>query len=207
MNPSRNCITWFCCTGFRNINYALTAHFAVQLCNCRDKAIVAYEKAAEANLRGGGTEWHAAKHLEDAAKLSAEGRNWSQTAEFTRQASQNYVDCGKEIPAAECLAKGARMLEEASPGQACELYKAAIAMYSRSEMAAMADDTVQRAVMVLLNARQPDDAASVLLQWASICHRTGSHAHMCRAYLGMNISISPFVVLSSDLQSGYDTAR
>lgn len=146
---------------------------------------MAYEKAAEANLRGGGTAWHAAKHLEDAAKLSAEVRNYSQAAEFSRQASQNYVDCGKLMPAAECLARGARTLEEPSPSQSCELYKAAIDMYSQSEMAAMADDTVKRAVMVLLQARQPDEATSVLLQWASICHRTGSTAHMCRAYLGV----------------------
>lgn len=145
---------------------------------------MAYEKAAEANLRGGGTAWHAAKHLEDAAKLSAEVRNYSQAAEFTRQASQSYVDCGKLLPAAECLAKGARTLEDTSPGASCELYKAAIEMYSRSEMAAMADDTVKRAVMVLLQAGHPDDAASVLLQWAAICHRTESTAHMCRAYLG-----------------------
>jgi tetratricopeptide (TPR) repeat protein len=157
----------------------------VQVCECRAKAIVAHEKAAEANLRGGGTAWHAAKHYEDAAKLSAELRNFSQVAEFIRQASQNYVDVGKLVHAAESLAKGARMLEEASPSQSCELYKAAIDMYSKSEMAAMADDTVKRAVMVLLHAKQPDDAASVLLQWASICHRTGSTAHMCRAYLGV----------------------
>jgi gamma-soluble NSF attachment protein len=157
----------------------------MQLCECRAKAIVAYEKAAEANLRGGGTAWHAAKHYEDAAKLSAELRNFSQVAEFSRQASENYVDVGKLVPAAECLAKGARMLEEASPSQSCELYKAAIDVYAKSEMAAMADDTVKRAVMVLLLANQPDDAASVLLQWASICHRTGSTAHMCRAYLGV----------------------
>lgn len=165
--------------------YKLTQQCVVQLCDSRAKAIVAYEKAAEANLRGGGTAWHAAKHLEDAAKLSAEVRNYSQAAEFTRQASQSYVDCGKLLPAAECLAKGARTLEAASPGQACELYKDAIQMFSQSDMAAMADDTVQRAVMILLNARQPDDAASVLLQWASICYRTGSTAHMCRAYLGV----------------------
>lgn len=111
-------------------------------------------------------------------------KNYPQAAEFSRQASQNYVDVGKFIPAAECLAKGARTLEESSPGKSCELYKAAIEMYSQSEMAAMADDTVKRAVMVLLQARQPDEATAVLLQWASICYRTGSTAHMCRAYLG-----------------------
>lgn len=181
--------------------HELILWLAVQLCESRSKAIVAYEKAAEANLRGGGTAWHAAKHLENAAKLSAEVRNYSQAAEFSRQASQNYVDVGKFIPAGECLAKGARALEESSPGQSCELYKAAIEMFSKSEMAAMAEDTVTRAVMVLLNVRQPEEATSVLLQWASICYRTGSSAHMCRAYLGVPPPLLVHSRVSESLQN------
>jgi tetratricopeptide (TPR) repeat protein len=154
--------------------------------NCHEKAIDAYEKAAEANLRGGGTAWHASKHLEDAAKLSVEVRSYSKAAEFSRQASQNYVDCGKLSPAAECLARGARWLEDADLSSACSLYQEAVVMYAKSEMAAMAHDIVQRAVMVMLRAQRPEEAAAVMLRWATICHNTNTPSHLCRAYLSMS---------------------
>jgi hypothetical protein len=80
-----------------------------------NKALVAYEKAAEANLRGSGTEWHAAKHLESAAQICKELQRWPDTAEFGQRAAKLYVDAGKPGTGAECIGRCARWLETGNP--------------------------------------------------------------------------------------------
>lgn len=59
-----------------------------------ERAILAYEKAAEANYRGGGTLWHAAKHLEEAGALSAKLLKWDAAIDFYERASNDFVKGG-----------------------------------------------------------------------------------------------------------------
>lgn len=155
-----------------------------QVTGNNQKAVEAYEKASEANLRGGGTSWHAAKHLEAAAKLCVEMEKYHQAYELLIDASNQYVNCGKLSTAAECLGRGARSLEEVNPDFACEFYRRALDMYIKSEMGSMAHDVVQRGVGAMLRRGACDEAASLLLKWATICHGHANTALMNRAYLG-----------------------
>jgi tetratricopeptide (TPR) repeat protein len=148
------------------------------------EAIVAYEKAAEANVRGNGTAWHAGKHLEAAAQLSKNIQDWPASAEFARQAASHYVDAGKIGTGAECLGRAARWVEEASPNTAGKLYVEATDLYGQDPMSSMAHDIVQRGVGLQLKAGKWEDAATMLMHWASICSSNKSFPNICRAYLG-----------------------
>jgi gamma-soluble NSF attachment protein len=171
----------------------------IQLVGNREKAVIAYEKAAEANMRGGGTAWHAAKNLEAAAQLACDLSRWEAAAELLKLASQYYVDCGKFDPAAECLARGARWMEQGSPETACTMYEEALDLYFKSDMSSMAHDMVQRGTGVMLRANLYDDAAALTKKWAQICINNETWGLMCRAYLGATISAHS---LSSEYRIG-----
>ena len=157
----------------------------MQVAGRNDKAIEAYEKAAEANLRGGGTAWHAAKHLEAAAKICVEMQNYDHAYRLMKESSDQYVDCGKFAPAAECLGRGARWLEDVNPDLACALYRQALEMYMNSDMASMAHDLVQRGAGVMIAQGNFAEAVSLMLKWATVCYGMKNTGLMCRAYLGL----------------------
>lgn len=69
-------------------------------------------------------------------------------------------------------------------GAAGALYKEAVELYAQDPVASLAYDIVQRGVELLLKAQKWDDAAAMLMQWASVCLAQKSHPHLCRAYLG-----------------------
>lgn len=144
----------------------------------------AYEKAAEANIRGGGTSWHAAKHLEAAAKICVELRRFDRAFELLKGSASHYVDCGKLASAGECLGRGARWLEEVKLEISCQLYLHALDMYKKSEMGSMAHDVVQRGVGAMIRHSAYDEAVLLLLKWATISHNQGAPALTNRAYLG-----------------------
>lgn len=79
-----------------------------------DKARRAYEKAATGSERQD-SQWHAAKHLEQAAEVAKQAGDWDSCAQLSKQASQHYREVGKSQAAAEALAKAARLLEEHRP--------------------------------------------------------------------------------------------
>lgn len=156
----------------------------LQVTGSNEKAVEAYEKAAEANLRGGGTSWHAAKHLEAAAKICVEMGKHDRAHQLLIDSSNEYISCGKLSPAAECLGRGARWLEEVKPDSACDLYRQALDMYMKSEMGSMAHDVVQRGAGAMIRKDAFAEAASLLLKWATICYGHENTALMNRAYLG-----------------------
>ena len=158
--------------------------FRLQVVGCLQKAILAYEKAAEANLRGSGTAWHAAKHLEAAAQQAKALGELRTCADLARRAAGHYVDAGKASTGAEALGRAARWLEDSDPSLSGKLYTEAVQLYSKDSMASMAHDIVQRGVKVQVKAAQFEDAATMLMEWASICSATGSGPYLCRAYLG-----------------------
>lgn len=105
--------------------------------------------------------------------------------ELILESSGQYVDCGKLAPAAECLGRGARWLEEINPDSACDLYRQALDMYMKSDMGSMAHDLVQRGVGIMIRQDDFSEAASLMLKWATVCHGMENTALMCRAYLGL----------------------
>ena len=154
------------------------------MAGCPRKAIEAYEKAAHANVKGKGTAWHAAKHLEAASQLANELQDAKACADFAKQAADHYVTAGKAGTGAECLGRAARLLETRSPTQSGQLYMAALELYGKDPMASMANDMVSRGVGVQLKEQKWEDAATMLLQWAAICSDNKSIPYLCRAYLG-----------------------
>ena len=140
----------------------------MQAAGCNRKAIDAYERAAHANIKGKGTAWHAAKHLEAAAQLSNEVQDYRACADYCRDAASHFVSCGKAGTGAECLGRGARWLEQGAPDTACKLYAESISLYSKDPMAAMAQDLVGRGVALQLKQQRFEDAAQLLLQCALV---------------------------------------
>lgn len=52
--------------------------------------------------------WDAAKHMESAAALAKDLRNWREVGDLYRRASELYIECSRSQPASDALAKGAR---------------------------------------------------------------------------------------------------
>jgi len=73
----------------------------------------AYEKAAHANERGGGTLWHAAKHLETAAAIAKDLGKWDAVYDYTDRAATLFVEAGK-------IAVGAPPQPLPHPSHACD---------------------------------------------------------------------------------------
>ena len=160
----------------------------MQVAGCPTKAVEAFEKAAHANIKGKGTAWHAAKNLEAAAQISNEMQDTKACADFAKEASDHYVSAGKASTGAECLGRAARWLETRAPAQAGQLYMDALTLYGKDPMAAMANDMVSRGVGIQLKEEKWENAATMLMQWASICSDNKSVPYLCRAYLGAHFS-------------------
>lgn len=150
--------------------------------------MLAYEKAAEANLRGGGTAWHAGKHLEAAARCAAERQEQALAVDLFRRAAEQFCDAGKIAAGAEALGNGARLLESSDHAASGSLYKDALQMYSRADLSSMAHDVAQRGVAAQVRAGAFDDAAAMLIKWAAICAANDNNALLCKAALGAHLS-------------------
>ncbi|RYR09212.1 hypothetical protein Ahy_B05g077354 isoform C [Arachis hypogaea] len=95
---------------------ARTNRFSVAKDYERSKA--AYEKASKGQEMLA-SPWDAAKHMESAANMAKELRNWREVVSFSRK---GVGICGRPQPASDALAKGARALEETMPEEAIQLY-------------------------------------------------------------------------------------
>lgn len=85
---------------------------------------------------------------------------------------------------AECLGRGARVIEAVHPEKAAQLYRAALDIYAEDKKAGMAEELVQCAVASLLRAQQWGEAAEFLIKWGGVCDRYKLTVMLCRAYLG-----------------------
>ncbi|MBA0569325.1 hypothetical protein Golob_006761, partial [Gossypium lobatum] len=72
-----------------------------------EKAKLAFEKASKGQEMLA-SPWDAAKHMESAAALAKELRNWTEVIDFYRRASELYMQCDRPQPASDSLAKAAR---------------------------------------------------------------------------------------------------
>ncbi|RYR09213.1 hypothetical protein Ahy_B05g077354 isoform B [Arachis hypogaea] len=83
-----------------------------------ERSKAAYEKASKGQEMLA-SPWDAAKHMESAANMAKELRNWREVVSFSRK---GVGICGRPQPASDALAKGARALEETMPEEAIQLY-------------------------------------------------------------------------------------
>eukprot|EP00884_Botryococcus_braunii_P003843 jgi/Botrbrau1/1345/Bobra.0063s0056.1 len=148
-----------------------------------DKARRAFEKAALGSERQD-SQWHAAKHLEQAAEVAKQAGDWDNCADLSKQAAVHYSEVGKSQAAAEALAKAARALEEHRPLVSCGLYKEALEVVEADGRESLAHDTYRQAIGCFIRHGQYPDAANLLLRFAVTCDASGANTSVCRAYLG-----------------------
>ncbi|CAH9130847.1 unnamed protein product [Cuscuta epithymum] len=148
-----------------------------------------YEQAKEAFLKASkgqemlSSPWDAAKHMESAASMAKELCTWLEVADFYRQASKLYSECGRAQPASDALAAGARALEDHSPHEAVQLYTEACVALEEDEKEQMAFDLYSAAARVYIKLEKYADAAAILLRWASAADKCNATHSQCKAYL------------------------
>ncbi|KAL8108566.1 hypothetical protein AgCh_024875 [Apium graveolens] len=147
-----------------------------------EKAKVAFEKASKGQEMLS-SPWDAAKHMESAAALAQELGNWREVADFYRQASVFYIECGRAQPASDALAKGARALEEAVPDEAVTLYTEACDTLEEDGKEQMAFDLYRAAASVYIKLEKYTDAATFLLRWGLSADKCNATHSQCKAYL------------------------
>ncbi|KAA8537091.1 hypothetical protein F0562_029569 [Nyssa sinensis] len=149
--------------------------------NC-EKAKIAFEKASKGQEMLS-SPWDAAKHMESAASLAKELGNWNEVADFYRRASELYNECGRSQPASDALTKGARVLEDAAPDEAIQLYTDACAILEEDGKEQMAFDLYRAATSVYIKLEKYTDAATFLLRWGLAADKCNATYSQCKAYL------------------------
>ncbi|KAK6267497.1 hypothetical protein QUC31_011657 [Theobroma cacao] len=120
-----------------------------------EKAKLAFEKASQGQEMLS-SPWDAAKHMESAAALAKELRNWAEVIDFYRKASELYMQCDRPQPASDALAKGARALEDALPDDAIQLYTDACVILEDDGKEQMAFDLYRAATSVYVKLEKID---------------------------------------------------
>ncbi|MED6179390.1 hypothetical protein PIB30_000503 [Stylosanthes scabra] len=147
-----------------------------------ENAKTAYEKASKGQEMLS-SPWDAAKHMESAAALAKELRNWREVADFYRRASELYIECGRPQPASDALAKGARALEDTVPEEAIQLYTDACTVLEEDEREQMAFDLYRAATNVYIKLEKYTDAAALMLKLGLAAEKSNAINSQCKAYL------------------------
>ncbi|XP_078428747.1 gamma-soluble NSF attachment protein [Wolffia australiana] len=147
-----------------------------------EKAKIAFEKASKCHEMIS-QPWDAAKHLESAANLAKQLGQWNEVLDFFRRASELYNECGRSQPAADALAKGARLLAEVNPEEAIRLFNDACGILEEDGKEQMAFDLYRDATDVYIKLERYTDAASILLRWGLAADHCKAVNSQCKAYL------------------------
>lgn len=147
-----------------------------------ERAKEAYEKASKGQEMLS-SPWDAAKHMESAASLAKDLRNWKEVGDFYRRASELYIECGRPQPASDALVKGARALEESMPEEAIQLYTDAYTILEDDGREQMAFDLYRGAANVYVKLEKYTDAASVFMRLGLSADKSNATNTQCKAYL------------------------
>lgn len=147
-----------------------------------EKAKVAFEKASQGQQMLS-SPWDAAKHMESAAALAKDLRNWNEVADFYRKASELYIECGRAQPASEALGKAARALEETKPEDAIQLYADACDILEEDGREQMAFDLYRACANLYIKLEKFTDAATFLLRLGVAADKCNAANSQCKAYL------------------------
>ncbi|GAA0156291.1 membrane traffic protein [Lithospermum erythrorhizon] len=147
-----------------------------------EKAKEAFEKASKGQEMLS-SPWDAAKHMESAAALAKELRNWTEVADLYQRAAELYIECGRAQPASDALAKAASALEDAMPDKAIKLYTDACAILEEEGKEQMTFDLYRGATSVYLKLEKFTDAAACLLTLALAADKGDATHSQCKAYL------------------------
>ncbi|OMO82634.1 NSF attachment protein [Corchorus olitorius] len=147
-----------------------------------EKAKLAFEKASTGQEMLS-SPWDAAKHMENAAGLAKELRNWTEVIDFYRKASELYMQCDRPQPASDALAKGARAVEDTKPDDAIQLYTDACVILEDDGKEQMAFDLYRAAASVYVKLEKYTDAAAFLLRLGLAADKCNARNSQCKAYL------------------------
>ncbi|KAE8689807.1 Gamma-soluble NSF attachment protein [Hibiscus syriacus] len=147
-----------------------------------EKAKLAFEKASKGQEMLS-SPWDAAKHMESAAALAKELRNWTEVIDFYRRASEQYMQCDRPQPASDSLAKAARALEDALPDDAVQLYTDACVILEDDGKEQMAFDLYRAAASIYVKLEKYTDAATFLLRLGLAADKCDARNSQCKAYL------------------------
>ncbi|KAH1054868.1 hypothetical protein J1N35_032933 [Gossypium stocksii] len=147
-----------------------------------EKAKLAFEKASKGQEMLA-SPWDAAKHMESAAALAKELRNWTEVIDFYRRASELYMQCDRPQPASDSLAKAARALEDALPDDAVQLYTDACVILEDDGKEQMAFDLYRAAASIYVKLEKFTDAATFLLRLGLAADKCNARNSQCKAYL------------------------
>ncbi|KAK5827060.1 Gamma-soluble NSF attachment -like protein [Gossypium arboreum] len=147
-----------------------------------EKAKLAFEKASKGQEMLA-SPWDAAKHMESAAALAKELRNWTEVIDFYRRASELYMQCDRPRPASDSLAKAARALEDALPDDAVQLYTDACVILEDDGKEQMAFDLYRAAASIYVKLEKFTDAATFLLRLGLAADKCNARNSQCKAYL------------------------
>ncbi|TYG66430.1 hypothetical protein ES288_D06G267700v1 [Gossypium darwinii] len=147
-----------------------------------EKAKLAFEKASKGQEMLA-SPWDAAKHMESAAALAKELRNWTEVIDFYRRASELYMQCDRPQPASDSLAKAARALEDALPDDAVQLYTDACVILEDDGKEQMAFDLYRAAASVYVKLEKFTDAATFLLRLGLAADKCNARNSQCKVYL------------------------
>ncbi|KAG9439629.1 hypothetical protein H6P81_019794 [Aristolochia fimbriata] len=158
------------------------AAVAYRLAKDYEKAKMAFEKASQGQEMQS-SPWDAAKHMESAAALAKELRQWKEVSDLYRKSSELYLECGRSQPASDALAKAARALEDACPDDAVKLYADACVVLEEDGKDQMAFDLYRAATSVYVKLERFNDAATFLLRWGLAADHCNAVNSQCKAYL------------------------
>ncbi|XVF75012.1 hypothetical protein PTKIN_Ptkin13bG0155000 [Pterospermum kingtungense] len=147
-----------------------------------EKAKLAFEKASKGQEMQSSL-WDAAKHMESAAALAKELRNWTEVIDFYRRASELYMQCDRPQPASDSLAKGAHAVEDALPDDAIQLYTDACAILEDDGREQMAFDLYRAVTSIYVKLEKYTDAATFLLRLGLAADKSNARNSQCKAYL------------------------
>ncbi|XVF23069.1 hypothetical protein REPUB_Repub13aG0006200 [Reevesia pubescens] len=147
-----------------------------------EKAKLAFEKASQGQEMLS-SPWDSAKHMESAAALAKELRNWTEVIDFYRRASELYMQCDRSQPASDSLAKAARAVEDALPDDAIQLYTDACVILEDDGKEQMAFDLYRAATSIYVKLEKYTDAATFLLRLGLAADKCNATNSQCKAYL------------------------
>lgn len=142
-----------------------------------------YEKASQAQEKIGSA-WHAAKHLETCGDISKSLNELPEVAQFYKRAALLYVEAGRGPTGGDCLARGAKVLEDSDPAVASSLYDEALDLYETEGKEGQAADVFRQAVALLIKNAKWEEAVSMLLRFGEGCDKSNARSSQCKAYLG-----------------------
>eukprot|EP01134_Creolimax_fragrantissima_P005744 CFRG5744T1 len=106
--------------------------------------------------------FHSARALENAGLMCKDNKEWDEAADLFSSASVRYREFGSNDTAGMTLEKGAKFLDNDSPGRAIDMYVQAADLYGDEEKFAQEGECYRKAAMLHLRTQKYDKAVALM---------------------------------------------